>query len=571
MGGKRTQFIVKEEIAETLDNLVVNPSVNVIAKGHKRALRGWKQWQLISPRRWPKYNFRNLTGDADAAFAGRPSVFKKVPQAFMELKDVYLNKKTMKGDLLEWFERGGMEGVLQAQEMGQYIKKLDVFKNIQERRGVKDIPIELWKQYWKKARLSTDFREALLRLAAYKQFKAEMKSSKNGLPKDYAASIPEEIQGLKSIEDRAYWLSNDLLGAYDRVGVFGNALRDHIFPFWSWKEVNFRRYVRMMRNAASDQRLIKAIGRKTLGSLVIKTPYRAWKISKWVLRAFAFLATLQAWNTLRFPEEEKELPQSVRNKPHIIIGRNPDGTIDYFSRVGALGDLLEWFGLDEAPRYTRQVLDGKMSVKEAALEMAKQPVNVFVQGAEPFAKTAAELVTRRSLFPDVFRPGTVRDRVYHVARGVGLENEYKALVGKPSRGYKKSVKNFFMYSVDPMEAAYRDIVGEKYAYMRKIGKYGEGFWLTPKGNALYDAKLAVRYGDRKSAEYYMAQYYTLGGTVEGFVNALINMDPLSGMTLEDQSDFVDNWLNDEEREKLTMALKFWEEIILMDPDTENGK
>ena len=50
-----------------LDNLVTsinkdNPFVQV--------LRAWKQWQLISPKRFLKYNIRNFTGDLDAADNG---------------------------------------------------------------------------------------------------------------------------------------------------------------------------------------------------------------------------------------------------------------------------------------------------------------------------------------------------------------------------------------------------------------------------------------------------------------------------------------------------------------------
>ncbi|MHC4397523.1 MAG: hypothetical protein ACYS1A_17920, partial [Planctomycetota bacterium] len=571
MAGKRKQFVVKEEIAATLDKLVSTKSENVIATGHRKLLRGWKIWQLISPRRYMKYNFRNVTGDADAAFAGRPSVFKRVPEAYRELADVYINKKTMKGDILDWFERGGMEGVLQAQEMGQ-LNKLKVFKRLSEKHGgYKNIPVKAWTGYWKTARLSTDMREALLRLAAYKQFLSEIK--KNGRPKDYAASIPEEIKGLANPKDKAYWMSNDLLGAYDRVGVFGQALREHMYPFWSWKEVNFRRYIRMMRNAANDGRLIKQIGRKTLGSAVIKTPYRAWKMSRWLLRATAFWVMIQTWNHLRFPQEEKELPESVRNKPHLILGRNEDGTIDYFSRLGALGDLLENFGLDQAPEYTRRWLDGKMTLRQVGKEMAKQPVNVIIQGGEPFIKVGGELLTRRSLFPDVFRPGVVRDRIFHLLRGFGLENEYKAIAGKPTRGYGRSLKGFFMYSVDPDEAAYRDIIGEKFAYMKKQGKYGEGFFITPRGNAMYDAKLALRYGDTKSAMHYMAKYYELSLEMgkepkqieRGMEQSLKMLDPLSGMDEKERIDFVMNFLNDDDRQRLVRAYKFYEDILTVKP------
>ena len=474
MGGKHRRFVIPSELAATLDNLTTIRSENVIATAHKKIIRGWKVWQLISPRRILKYNIRNLTGDADAAFAGNPAVFKKVPQASKELIDVFLDNKPMTPSMADWFERGGMQSTLQAQEMGE-LNKLRMFMRLQEKKTKAiSIPLTAWQQYWKTARLSTDFRESILRYSAYLRYLDEMKKSPNGMPKEFGASNPSEISMLKDIRDRAYWLSNDLLGAYDRVSVFGQALREHLFPFWSWKEVNFKRYARMFSNAAQDKNLMRTLGRKTIGNTVIRTPYRAYRIAKWGLRASAFLTMLHVWNKTRFPEEEKELPRNVREVPHIILGRNEKGEIEYFSRIGAVGDLLEWFGLDQAPQYTRDILNGRMTIKEAMQEMAKQPVNVVIQGGEPIIKFGTEILTRRSLFPDVFKPGVVRDRMLHFARALGLENEYIALADKPSRGYKESMLGFFAYKVDPLEAAYRDIYREKIDFLKKKGWHNHG-------------------------------------------------------------------------------------------------
>ncbi|GAF68336.1 unnamed protein product, partial [marine sediment metagenome] len=236
VGGKRRQYVIKEEVAKTLNNLAADRSQNVLNQWHRAALRSWKIWSLVSPRRYVKYNIRNLTGDADAVFAGRPSVFKEVPKAFADLWNVYVRKGTMAPDFKAWFERGGMEANLQAQEMGE-LNHLKIFQHIeQQRTQATKIPLKVWYGYWKAARLSTDFREGILRYAAFKRFKKEMLKNKDGMPDDFAGSLPEEIRGLKSIDDRAYQMANDLLGAYDRVGIVGQNLREHWFPFWSFKE-----------------------------------------------------------------------------------------------------------------------------------------------------------------------------------------------------------------------------------------------------------------------------------------------------------------------------------------------
>lgn len=578
LGLRRREFVVKEEVSETLKELFKERSHNLLSEAHREVIRKWKQWQLTSPRRFPKYNFRNLTGDADAVFAGNPAIFKKSPRAFKELYDVYVDGKPMSPELQDWFDRGGFEGTLQAQEMGE-INKLKMFLKLQEKKGkIENIPLKLWQGYWKKARMATDFREAILRYAAYIYANEDMNLSKDGLPKSYWASNPAEIKALNNIKDRAYWLSNDLLGAYDRVSVFGQALREHGIPFWSWKEVNMRRYKWLLQNAIQDHRAMELLGRKAIG-VGIRSPIIAARVGRFVLQATAFTAFLQVWNHTAFPEEEKELPKSVQEKPHIIFGRMENGDILYFSRLGALSDLLEWFNLDMAPKYTRKWLNGEMTIAEIATEMAKAPVNVLVQGAVPLTKMAGELITRRSLFPDVFEPRVVRDRIQHVTQHLGIRDEYLAFSEKPSKPYRESLYGFFLYKSDPFRAAYGDTFNMKRQYMKKIGKYGEGFWLTESGNALYNFKLSVRYGDKPAAEKYLAEYIDIyaqqhpkkkredivKGVAKNIETSMDNLDPLANMTKEEQVKFLST-LNKDEKEKVKMAYKYYVQLRTTPPE-----
>jgi len=558
MGGKRKQFVIRKELAETLDNLIIKKTQNPLIKVHQKAIRSWKLWQLISPRRWAKYNIRNLTGDADAAFVGSARIFAQSPRAVKDLYEYYVNDKPMTGDLKDWFERGGTQGTLQVQEMGD-INRLGMFIKLNSQKTqFSKIPLTVWQKYWKTARLSTDFREAILRYAAYLEAERVQKTLPNEMPWDFWASNPKEIKGLSNRKDRSYWLANDLLGAYDKVGVIGQSIREHLYPFWSWKEVNFKRYARMFSNAANEGQLLKLVGRKSFTKL-LKTPYTAWRISKWLIRATAFWTMLQVWNHTMFPEEEMELPKDVRQRPHVVLGRNKDGTIDYFSRLGALGDLLEWFGLDNIPEYTRKWLEGKLSVKEIVIEAAKAPANVLIQGSVPFIKLGGELLTRRALFPSIYKPGTIRDRWMHVFKSFGLENEYRVLADKPRQGYLKSLKKSIVYQADPYQSAYYDILQEKYAFLKRLGKSSEGFWLTPKGNALYDAKLALKYKDQRSAVNNMAKYFNLGGTMQGLKSSLDTMDPLAGLTDPEKLVFVAQ-LSDENKTRLIKSMIFYQEL-----------
>jgi hypothetical protein len=387
-----------------------------------------------------------------------------------------------------------------------------------------------------------------------------MQASPTGTPKNFGASIPDEIMGLQDIRDRAYFLSNDLLGAYDRISVFGRALREHLFPFWSWKELNFKRYLRFAQNAVNDGRTAETVGRMALKGIA-KTPYTAYRVGKFLIKATAFWAALQAWNHTMFPEEEKDLPTDKQSRPHIILGVDEDGNTITFDRIGALGDFLEWFGLDVAPKYVDQWLKEKKTLKEIAVEMAKSPVNQLVQGITPLAKTPAEVITRRGLFPDVFRPRTVRDRMQHTAWGLGLADEYKAVFGKPSRGYAKSLSQTLIYKSDPLQSAYYGIIfEEKKDFLKKKGKVWEGFIITPRGDALYNYKMALRFKDKKAADKYFQEYLLLGGTKKGLKQSLKMMHPLSGLSKADRREFEAS-LDDEGKRRLEMALRFYGDVL----------
>lgn len=561
-GGRRREYVVKNEVKDTLNAISTPKLRGPLGRGHAYVIRHWKIWQLVSPRRFGKYNFRNLTGDADAVFVGSPEIFKQVKPSFAELYEVFVRNQDpekVNPELAEWLERGGWGATLQAQEMGEF-KETDQFLKKFEKQGIMGIPNKAWKSYWKMARVSTDFREAVLRYAAYKQALRNMEESPDGLPKDYWASIPEEIQGLRDIRDRAYFLSNDLLGAYDRVSVMGQELRERWFPFWSWKAVNFMRYVQLFRNAANDGELTKKIGFKLAGTAV-KSPFVAMRIGKFMLKAWALYALSFAINGLLFPREEEDLPDEIRGRPHIVFGRDSEGRVQYFPRIGAWADFLEWFGLDASPYYINQWLRGRMTLPEIAKDMAKSPFNVIWQGGMPFVKLIGETALERATFPDVFKPRTIRDRGLHIARSFGLENEYIALAGKPSRPYLESAPGVFIYTIDPFQASYRDIIDAKMRHMKKIGLGGTSFHLSDRGNALYNMRLALRYNDMPAAIKYMAEYLSHKGTLRGIKQSLNRMHPLGGLNDEEKLRFVAS-LDKRQLAQLVRAIKFWEELVL---------
>jgi len=559
VGRQRSEFVVKEEVADTLDALQIPQSQNVIVQGGKEITKKWKIWVLGSPRRTVKYNIRNMTGDADAMFVGNTSAFKKTPRATKELWQLYFGHGEMTSEMQDWFDRGGMQSTMQVQEIGD-INRLSKFRNIRDPQANPDnLPVKVWKAYWNNTRRFTDFRESILRYSAYLDYSEQIQNSPTATPNNYGASIPQEIDGLLDSKDKAFFLSNDLLGAYDRISVFGQAMRESVAPFWSWKELNFRRYKQMAKNSANDGKVAEAVGRKAVGTLA-KSPFVAARVGKFLIKASAFWAVFQVWNHSMFPEEEASLPEREQARPHIIFGKDKDGNVFSFNRIGALGDFLEWFGLDAAPKHVNDWFKGKRTLKEIARDMAQSGPNILANSITPLVKIPAEVASRQSFFPNVFEPRTIRDRGLHVAGGLGLRDEYIAAFGLPSRGYAKSLTQVLIYKTNPEQAAYSHISGEKFRFLKNIGKYGEGFWLTPRGDALYQYKLSLKFKDKEAADKYLREYVALGGTQKGLNSSIKRMHPLGGLSQKDRESFK-NSLNKNDQGKLALAIQFYEETI----------
>lgn len=556
LGQRFNEFVIKEEIAETLDNLTIDKGDRIgIIKDLQTA---WKVWVLLSPGRWFKYNARNISGDADAMFAGNPSAFKKVPQAVRELYALYAKDKAMTENMQDWFERGGMQTLLQVQEAVD-VNKLKMFNQLLEKKNIGS-KTNLLSMYWKGARLSTDFREAILRYAAYLDYLEQMQNN-GGTPKNFGASIPEEVMALDDIKDRAFKLSNELLGAYDQISVLGQKIRETLIPFWSWNEVNFTRYIQLIKNAANDKRIAEVVGRKLLTGVVVKSPLIAMKVGKLAIQTTGLWVILTLWNNLIFGDLEDDLPEEEKNKPHIILGKDEKGRAIYFSRMGALQDFLEWFGVDAGSiNNVKDILNGKKSVKEVAKEMAKGPVNKLVQGVNPLFKLPWELAFGRKAFPDIFEPSSIRDKGLHVAQSLGLTYLYRKIQGLPNKPFQDAVRNIFVYTNDPEESIYYKVLEAKYDYLKSIGRNTEIYSRTPRSEALYNLKTALRYKDKQAAKKYFLEYIANGGDGSGLKRSLEYLHPLSGMNKDVTEDFL-NTLTNKEKEELNVAIKFYHDII----------
>ncbi|EGO63488.1 putative methyltransferase type 11 [Acetonema longum DSM 6540] len=562
IGGRREGYIVKEEIAATLEKMTPDFVNDTGTKWSQYVITPWKIWQLTSPSRIIKYNLRNMTSDLDAVLAGNPSSLRKVSQSMKDLNRYFYGDGEMTNELREWFERGGMQTLLQVQEIGD-INKLKLFIRFSEQKdglenALKTGAAKVWDGYWGRARKVTDLREALLRYANYLEYLEQIESNK-GRPKNFGASMSEEVMALSDNRDKAFKLANELLGDYNAVSVAGKELRKHLIPFWSWTEVNAKRYINLFRNCASNEGIAKTVGKRLLTKAAVYSPYLAVQVGEFAVKATGMWILLQMYNFALWPDEEKELPPNIAGQPHIILGRDADGKVMYFNRLGAFADFLEWFGLDTPVKTVTDYLNGKKTIAEIAGDMVKNPVNKFVQGITPTIKTTGELLIGRRLFPDVFKPRRIRDYPEYIFDSFGLGDEYRLAADKPHPRY--DVMKFLLYKTEPDKTAYYNIMEEKNRFLKSIGKGGDGDYMSDQSEAIRNYKMALRYGDKKIAAKYLMEYKALGGTKQSLATALANMSPLAGLTRDQRKKFLQG-LSGEDKAELLKAERYYKTVLL---------
>lgn len=557
MGGPRAEYAIPVQLADALDAFNSPVPGSRFGEVLKTITTKWKQWQLISPRRVIKYNLRNISGDADVVFVGNPNTFKWVPDAIKELRPVFFSMKAPEGELREFFQRGGFETTLRAQEVSD-LKDVEILSRLfdDSEKSMAEGGLNVFKKAWNKMALATDFRESILRYAAYRSFLNQLEA---GELKSYGASVKEDVDALANNRDKAFKLSNDLLGAYDEVSVSGKWLREHLIPFWSFKEVNFRRYVQMFKNATMDGD--SELGSRMARQMAATGVKQGARAGLFLVKATAAWVMLQLYNHMVWPDEEAELDAMTRNKAHLILWREADGRVAYFSGVGALGDILAWFGADAAPLMVKDYMSGKRTALEVAKEIGKAPFNIVAQGITPLIKMPAELAAQKQFYPDVFSPRPIRDNAQYLFRSVALGDEYNSLFKVPSRGYLDSMKNLLYYRMDPGQGSYLDISNMKRKFMQTNGIAHDGGHTTPKGEALYNYKLALRYDDKELAGRFLKQYITLGGKAAGVKQSLKNMGPLAGLSIRDRARFLKT-LNQDDRIRLRNAEHYWQEILM---------
>lgn len=287
-----------------------------------------------------------------------------------------------------------------------------------------------------------------------------------------------------------------------------------------------------------------------------------WRGTKLAMKSTAIYTLVNLWNRAFFPDEEDELGEAQRRQLHIIFGRRDDGSIISLRFQGALSDALAWFGGEDITHDIADVVKGKVSIGKKAKETALAPVIKVISGIRPDVKSGAELLSGMSYWPDPFNPRPIYDKLEHVTRLFSLNGAYGWLTGKPKRGDTTGERllNDLMalgfYNSDPGEQAYYDIKSKTFDYLEKTS--GERRRIIPNNvdKARYYYKQALKYGDLKAAEKYLAKFIKLGGKTTGVTSSLKRSAPLGSLPKKDHNKFLAT-LNETEKERYRLALRWY--------------
>jgi hypothetical protein len=585
LGGQKEEWAIPPELAMQFREA----EQRKIPKGwYRKAISGWKVWQLLFPRRAAKYIFRNLVSDYTVVQTWNPDVRNHMVQSYKELT-AYLYRG---GEVTEGLERylayGGSSSTQQFQELkgseGQRFKKLAMGRDQIEWEALKKEPLKIVEKTYKGISKRALFFEMLTRYASYLSYYQQLENSADGMtPENWGASNPVEIRELEDTGERAFWLSNQLSGAYDMISVHGQNLRETVYPFWSFQELNIRRHAALWRNnvrspEGAAESGIRVYGKKRFQQMAKQSPFTAFRMGMFIGRASLWGAFLKAINfgvMKAQGDDEEAVPEDVKGRSHIYLGRYADGVGRYFDRLSVFGEFLEFFGIDEFGWGILDYLNGKESMRGVADRWWDAFSNKQASGALPLVKLAWELRSGLSYFPDVSKPRTIRDEWQHLARAFALDHEFTAasrflyrmgapVDPRPGRGYGWSAQLLMFYASDVGSTQYYDTKSDVRNFARlELGKpdtwFGGG--ATPRHIALYNYKRALFYGD-PVAGHYLEKYKTLAGKNwrRGVDTSIRRLHPLDGLDARERKQFK-LWLDDAGRRRLETALAFHREVL----------
>lgn len=546
VGGKKKEHLIPEELAITLDEMGrPTQQLNSISRVLSALTSKWKMFVLLNPARFLKYNLNNMAGDFDGVIAADPTILKHSKTALRELFNYAktgkvtptLNLAMQEGVIDSGFDLSELGEINQQKWAQRFLKRHAPMQELFSKAEIKELsssknPIRL---YFDMVSRWSALRENWLRYAAFLRAMEKLDNRETF----YWASYPKQVDGITDQTEKAGKLAREVLGDYGNISESGQYIRKYMIPFYSWMEINMKRYFNLLHNASNPKVQARVAG-VLLSKGITKVAFRT-------LLAYTqlaiFTAAISAYNRLLFPEEEKELQGADTRGLKIILGRKENGKIIALPIVGALYDFLDFFGLPDLEDELKMLIstDQKaMGALKGTETVLIAPLNKVAQGLNPFMKSGFELTLGKSLYPNVMEPRPIRDKKEYAARFVSAGKLYRYITQKPMPKKfmdKHWVENLLTREYDVEEAAYfktKSLVGKYKGFTNSTTPENEQ--VVKRREALYHYGTAIRYNQPEVAEKWLEKYYNYGGTLRGLNTSIRNKHPLSRLSTEEKKD-----------------------------------
>ena len=583
-GALKPQVFIPAELAEALDALEApKPERNMASDTLREATRVWKAWRLFNPATFARYTVQNISGDLDKALAAFSHVIQKEPvnswgyvrASMRDLWGTVMHPEREPPDrVITAMRHGVIRGGWSDTELRDALGDLLDEASLQvAKRG----PSKAIKRYWRAILRFNAFREDIFRYALYRALQdrtaAQREKAGGGASLleitmkagGFGAAPAEMVQGLQEDDVRNALVARETIGDYGAISKYGDEMRQHVVPFWSWVEIQFRSHFNLVRNLVGNPEVQRQVVAAELGKLAAK-------------RAIVASATWSLWGAATFSVFRAlsdalgrwlwDCPEGGRDvKPTITMGCTEGGKRIALQAPGALSDIASWAGLDQPAELWRRSMAGEGDLTDVANEMGRAFVNKVYAGLTP-VKMSVELLERKQRFPDFFRPGPIRDRLRYTIKGTtGFEGVYDYLRDRPMPtsmmpGLPDVVASGFRVE-DTRARAYGRTKGKAAEFLRSMGRDTQFTDFSRQGEAVYYWRQAIREGDERKVRRYYNEMVKEARRTRTNLRAMIQnayrrAHPLVGMPAKYRREFLDS-LTPRERADYENALEYYEE------------
>lgn len=294
VGKTKRTYLLPEEVNSTFKHMVTpfgNSIGDYAVTVANRLTMNFKELAILA--NYPKFNFNNLIGDAFLLTMQHPAKMEflsNIPESVkLAYKAIYNGDKF--GQLTPQ-ERSFMEWVNAQDILGGTIKA-EFKRNITADKNS-------FRKFLDRVETVSDYREAVLRLANAKWLYDEMQAGRGGIAVQKYSHINTE--GIEKITDQLGKIARDSAIDYQHTSRdFSRYIKNLVFPFGKW----YFDATKIVWKYAKEH------------------PFQVL-IALNALPATAFVLNNRDNDTQKM---EAQLPAKVREQLHVVIGRNPDGSI----------------------------------------------------------------------------------------------------------------------------------------------------------------------------------------------------------------------------------------------------